>query len=498
MNVRSSKLNFGFLPVALSALALGVALFVSSFALSGNASAASRPLATGITTPDSAVGTQLGYNRIRSAGATMTRVILYWRYVAPENRPSNWNPTDPGDSHYNWSAYDQQIQMAHRAGVVPMVQVYLAPKWAERCRSSVPGTCNPNPVEMAKFAKAAAKRYSGNYNGLPRVRFWQPWNEPNLGGFFRPQIRNGRKVSPLLYRAMLNRFAAAVKSVDSSNLVVGGGLAPLKVSSSIGPLDFTRRVLCMTGRRNPVHQRGCNAKGRFDIWSTNPFTTGGPTHQSAGPDDVSLGDLPELRRLINRSRAAGRVTSNNRSIPLWVTEFSWDSKPTDPGGVPMGILTRWTSEAMFRAWKAGVTRFFWLSLRDWARPKGVPFNETIDAGLYFRGATIAKDRPKRNLQAFRFPFVSFPSRKGISIWGRTANSSSGWVTISIKRGKSWLRLGRVRANGNGIFRGLIRKPYARKMAKTKRGMVRAVYQGRSSRAFSLKPVRDFYQPPFGR
>ncbi len=437
-------------------------------------------------------------NRIRKAGAKFTRVIIYWKFVAPSVKPNSWDPADPTDPHYDWAYYDQQILMAKRAGLRPMVQIYLAPQWAEGCENPTPGICDPDPAEFAKFSAAAAKRYSGDMANLPRVKYWEPWNEPNLFVFFEPQLQAGKKVSPILYRNMLNRFAGAVKGVDPTNKVVAGGLAPLERPGGLGPLDFARRVLCMKGRKNPVPDRGCKGKARFDIWANNPFTTGGPTHKSAGPDDVSLGDLPKMGRLLRAAHSAGRIKTKQKSIPFWVTEFSWDSKPSDPGGVPMKILTRWTSEAMFRSWQAGVTNFFWLTLRDWARPEGVPFSQTIDSGLYFRGETIKQDRPKANLRAFRFPFVAFGKRNGISIWGRTPESTSGRVSISFRKGARWKKIGASKAGRNGVFQSVIKSGLARKLAHRKRDRIRATYRGKNSVAFSLRPVKDYYQPPFGK
>ena len=46
-------------------------------------------------------------------------------------------------------------------------------------------------------------------------------------------------------------------------LCVGGAtvLAPLGGTNSIGPLDFTRRMLCMQGRQKPKPIRGCKGAG---------------------------------------------------------------------------------------------------------------------------------------------------------------------------------------------------------------------------------------------
>lgn len=471
-----------------------VGVLIASAAGMMAAQASARPLATGVTVSDVGVQEQLGFERIRATGATLTRVIVYWSMVAPEAEPDNWDPADPDDPNYDWGTFDSQIRMAVDAGLEPLVLLYQAPRWAERCRHASAGICDPNPADFARFAKAAARRYGGEFEGLPKVRYWEPWNEANLFLFFEPQYENGRKVSPILYRELLNSFADSVKDVDPSNLVVAGGLAPIERPGGLGPLDFARRLFCMKGRKSPQPKPGCQATARFDIWANNPYTTGGPTHQSAGKDDVSLGDLREMAQLLKAAKRARNIRSSSSKIPFWVTEFSWDSAPPDPGGLPMGLLSRWTSEAMFRSWQAGVSKFFWLTLRDWPRTGGLPYSETIESGLYFRGATLAEDRPKRVLKAFRFPFVSFRKESGISIWGRTPESTPGKVGVWYRRGGAWKRIGNVQADRDGIFRANIKTRLGRNM----RGLVRAKHGSEISIPFSLKPVKDRRQPPFGK
>lgn len=478
----------------LPAVALFVSLLAPSFA------GAIRPFETGVTTPDAEQSEQLGYDRIKGAGASFTRVIISWAAVAPDVQPETWDPTDPEDPNYDWTEYDAAIQRASNAGLNVLASIFRAPSWAERCRADEPGICNPDPDMFADFTEAAARRYSGQIADLPKVRFWKAWNEPNLFLFFLPQFKNGKKVSPDLYRTMLNKFAARVKAVDPNNQVVGGGLAPLQRPGGLGPLDFTRRVLCLKGRKKPVPQGGCSGKARFDAWANNPYTTGGPKHESAGPDDVSLGDLPEVTKIMKAARKYGKVTSN-RTPSVWVTEFSWDSKGPDPGAVPMKTLKRWVPEALFGAWKAGVTRFSWLSLRDWARPKGLPYSETVESGLYFRGRNIAADKPKPILRAFRFPFVAHRRKSGLKIWGRTPASVSAKVVIKYRKKGGWRKVATLRAAGNGVFSKFVRTS----LGKKNRGSVRAEVRGGKAKTlgqakslpFQLKPIKDYYQPPFG-
>ena len=473
-----------------------LAVCVALFAVPADSKSAGRALATGVTTVATAPQGQVAFDRIRDAGASFTRVIIYWSRVAPSVEPEAWDPEDPSDPNYDWTRYDTQIEEAVAAGLNPLVQVYSAPAWAERCVRDIPGICNPDPDDFARFSKAVAERYSGDFGDLPRVRYWQPWNEPNLFLFFEPQYKGGKKVSPDRYRELLNRFANVVKGVKSNNLVVGGGLAPLERPGGLGPLDFARRLLCMKNRNNPVRKPGCTDRARFDIWSNNPYTTGGPTHESAGADDVSLGDLSKMSKLLKAARKAGRIVTDSKSVPFWVTEFAWDSKGPDPGGVPMKRLSRWTAEAMYRAWSAGVSKFFWFSLRDFPRTEGLPYSQTYESGLYFRANTIKNDRPKKTLKAFRFPQVAFakPRRRKVLVWGRTPTSKSGVVRLSYKKGGKWKRLGTARADKNGVFRKSIRSA----VGKKKQGSVRAEYRGKISVPFSLKPVPDYFQPPFGR
>jgi hypothetical protein len=353
--------------------------------------------------------------------------------------------------------------------------------------------CDPNPRAMESFATAAARHYSGTIPGIPPVRYWQGINEPNLSLFFNPQFNEvGRPVSPALYRKVANAFYAGINAAPGNHVVVLGGLGPVAVPGyTVGPMRFTRQLLCMRGRRKAKPVKGkCDGGVHFDIFDIHPYTTGSPIHEG-GVDDVQLGRLPQLVALIRAADRAGRIKGRFPRTPVWITEFGWDSDPPDPGGLKLDILVRWTSEALYRAWRAGVDHFFWYQLRDGV---GFPsFSETVQSGLYFRGATPAEDMPKPSLQAFKFPFVAYPRKRGLVFWGRTPDSQAGSVKIQVRGGSGWRTIMKVRAKKNGIFEGLAATGYG----AGRKGFARAVYRGEESAAFSMKPVADFYQPPFG-
>jgi hypothetical protein len=478
--------------------AVAILLTALAFAvLPSNGTAAPRPFETGI----SGVGdySPLSFQRTREAGAHFIRLVADWQLIAPETQPASWSPQDPSDPNYNWSYLDIGITEAVRAGLNPVILVDGAPQWAQRCQSP-PGLqaakiCDPDPAALAAFATAAARRYSGSYGGLPRVQYWQGMNEPNLTLFFFPQFNTeGQALSPGLYRELINNFYAAVKSVNPSNLVIAAGLGPAEVKGyNVGPMRFTRDLLCMTGGKHPKPIKGkCPGGVHFDIFDVHPYSSGGPTHEGR-PNDVQIGDLPKLQTLLQAADKAHRIRGAFKRTPLWITEFGWDSNPPDPGGLPMSILTQWTAESLHLAWQAGVTHFFWYTLRDEPLLPNRPASITVQSGLYTRGETIAADQPKEVLTSFRFPFVAFARKQGLEIWGRTPTSQGGRVEIQVLSGGKWRRSAYLTAASNGIFTGTLKTKYG----GNKHGAARAVFGSGTSVPFPMKRVGDFRHAPFG-
>jgi hypothetical protein len=437
------------------------------------------------------------FDHVRNTGSTTTLGPLRWNVIAPAQQPANWNPEDPADPHYDWRFFDDWVVHAVQAGLTPILDVRGAPRWAERCsRVSSEAVCNPDPAALAAFTRAAARRYSGTFGGLPRVRYWQGLNEPNLSIFFEPQYEGDNLVSPDLYRILLNSFYGAVKSVDPSNLVLAAGLGPIAVPKyTIGPMAFARRLLCMTGSNQhprPGDPQPCAGGVNFDIFDIHPYTTGGPSHEG-GSNDVEMGDIWKLRRLLDAADKAGRINSTFKRTPLWISEFGWDSSPPDPGGLPMSIMKQWVPEALYRAWQNGVENFMWYSLDDFPPEPNVPFSESLQTGLYFWAPTAAQEEPKEFMPAFRFPVVAIRKRNGLKVWGRTPSSSGGRVTIQVRLHGSWRKLAGLSADAFGVFRGFVKTGYGR----SKKGAARAVFGGEPSVPFPMRRIGDFRHPPFG-
>jgi hypothetical protein len=457
--------------------------------------AGSSYLATGIVAGAPYYGPEAGlaFERTRAAGATTVRFDLSWREVAPgDAKPAGFDPANPADPAYDWSALDRLVRLSVANGLEPAVTFNGAPVWAERGSGGRAGTNKPDPVELGLFARAAAQRYSGSFAGLPRVRAWEVWNEVNGSFFFFPQKESGRVASPSYYRRMVNEVAAAVHGVHPDNLVVGGALFPFAVDrpglTAIGPLSFMRDLLCLSKRLKP--RRSCPEPVHLDAWSHHPYTSGSPTHRVSNPSSVSIRQLPRMRRVL---RAAVRFKRIVHSAPVrfWATEFSWDSNPPDPNGVPSRLHARWTAEALYRMWQAGVSQVTWFQLRDEAAD-GRPHAQLFESGLYRRCTRgLACDKAKRALSAFRFPFVAFRSRAGRArVWGRTPGGVRARVTVEQATGRGWRRLARISTNQHGIFR--------RKLRLRNSSPLRArLPNGPKALPFSLHVPRDRTINPFG-
>jgi len=427
-------------------------------ALTAPAALAAGPIQTAVVDPSTFAGPEanLAFAHTRAAGATAVRLPFEWAAIAPTRPASPANPSDPA---YRWAEIDRQIRLARANGLQPILGLTGAPRWAQGTPSAqVPadpvqprflGPFRPDPVAFGQFAKAAALRYRGGFAGLPRVRLWQAWNEPNISHFLSPQFVGTRPVSPAWYRRLLNQFATAVHGVHRDNVVITGGASAFAERAdhaiAMAPLRFMRELLCLSAGRRP--KPTCRDRAQFDVWAHHPYTKGGPTTRAARPDEVSLGDLPELNRLLQAAVTAKKVVSR-QPVRLWVMEFSWDTGPPDPHPLvtPIRLHTRWVAESLYRMWRSGVSLVTWFLIRDEPYPAS-----NFQSGLYFRRPTLALDQEKPAVAAFRFPFVAFRQGSAVSVWGRTPGGKRSTIQVERRTANGWARVTSLRTDRYGIF-----------------------------------------------
>ena len=444
------------------------------------------PLATAVDDPSlfNSAQRQTAFALSRAAGATYVRVGVPWEAIAPETRPPGFVAGDPASPGYSWEGLDVTLQAAAAARVRPILNVTGVPHWAYAKRPKPGFAGTPKADALGDFAHALASRYNGT-SDLPAEHVFQVWNEPNVSLYLGP-------VSAKTYRGMVNAFADAVHGVDPANTVIAGALDPFGHPKgkrqkwySVSPLAYMRALLCLSKGTHP--RATCHSPIHFDVWSHHPYTFGGPFGHAKLRDDVSLGDLPQMRALLRAGVRVHHVVSTH-AVKFWVTEFGWDSNPPRPHAAPMGLAARWAAESLYQMWRSGVSLVTWFDLQDRKSPS--PYQ----SGLFFHSSSLKKARSKPVRTAFRFPFVAYRHGSTVTVWGRDATSTKVRATIQRRHGKSgaWRAVGSVIANRNGILRATL------KLHSAKQDWLRAVAAGSGkSLAFSLTVPHDPHIGPWG-
>lgn len=429
------------------------------------AAAAPAPLALGFNDPVSFQGglspseRALAFAHAREVGATTIRLGLSWRYADTGRPPSRAAARDPNWPGYNWGEIDEEVRAVVDAGLQPIVVVSIAPEWFEgpsRPSTNVApaGTWRPDPTALGDFAYALAARFDGRTRDsagalLPRVRYLQGWNEPNLPEYLTPQSAprgHGRvPVSPGLYRSLINSFYSAVKSVRKDDFVLNAGIAPygdypeLTVRGRTPPLYFIRSLLCVKGSK--AHH--C-PRIYYDAFATHAFPQIDPRRKPLNKDDVLL-RVSGVTRLLRLAAKAGTISSA-QARRLWETEVVWNGDPPGVGSQTYEQQALYLQLALYMLWREGVDNVIWFNMRDRHAECCFTFG-----GLYAYSPTVEGDRPKPALTGYRFPFVAVRSGRRTLVWGRAPTAGTS-VTIEKADGRGgWRKLATVKVGAGHVF-----------------------------------------------
>jgi hypothetical protein len=420
----------------------------------------------GIHEPE-ASGVDAGrYDAIRDAGADMSRITVYWSRIVPSGteKPASFDARNPNDPGYDWGVLDNFVRSMKARGVEPFITSLEAPVWAqgdnaadrEKRFGPYPGAYHVQSKPFGDFMFAMATRYSGSFkdtsgNTLPRVRYFQMWNEPNFGQYL---ISRRQSDIPPMYVRLLNAGYDGVKSVSKSNVVIGAGFGPYgnnQNATDVEPQLFMRTIMCLTGKggRSLGVKRGCKLpKPKFDVWAQHPYTLNGtPTTKAGNPDSASLGDMPAIRRTLDYAVKKKRVSPSGGK-KLWATEFAWLANPPGltNGGKQIGkspaTHAAYLSETAYRLWRLRFSGFIWYGLQDQQ-------SNAFPTGLYQGNFPGAAARPA--LDAFKFPFFADESRGGVLFWGLVHNGGRTTVRIERQVGSNWKRVTDLRTDSQGMF-----------------------------------------------
>ncbi len=415
--------------------------------------------------------------QIRDLGGGVVRVSLRWNVVAPVKRPANFHATDPA-SYMGWGIYDEIVQDAHADGIT--VDFSLGgppPPWATgsgQPASGGFGVWKPSAAAFKQFVQAVGTRYSGTYdptlnksaagdpNDLPRVSFWEIWNEPNFGGDLAPQAIKGSTVPTAapMYRALLDAgWSALTGTGHGRDTILIGNLdargqsarasrgAPQGLPGNFAatkPLQFVRTLYCVGSnykelRGGAAGLVGCPTNGAasrhfraahpalFGVtgFATHPYPVNLPPSEASSkdPDYTEFSELPQFAGMLDRLQ---RIYGSGKRFPVYNNEYGYITNP------PNSSLTALNPHGQFVSPSTAAFYINWAEYLSWRNPRIASTmqyllrdpnpREAPEFGGFASGLLFYNGTRKPGYDAYRLPLflpttTARSTRQGLEVWG---------------------------------------------------------------------------------
>jgi hypothetical protein len=414
---------------------------------------------------------------LRGLGVGVVRVTLAWNTVAPAQRPpAGFKASNPASYPAgNWSIYDQIVRDAHTDGIaVDFSLTGPAPLWASApgvpagTPSTYAGSWKPSGSAFLSFVEAVATRYSGSYDptvgaivhgsagDLPRVTFWELWNEPNFGEDLSPQAIKGSTVPTGApeYRGLLQAgWSALGLTGHGRDTIVIGNLAargtsgrpsrgaPQGFPGNFGqtkPLQFIRSLYCVDSsyrelRGAAAASVGCptNAAGSRSFRRKNPalFNASGfathpypinkpPTQASSNdPDFTEFSELPRLARTLDRLT---RTYGSGKRFAIYNNEYGYITNPPNHSSshfVSPSTAAYYINWAEYLSYRSSrIANSMQFLLYDPNPTKNVPEYGGFASGLIFYGGARKPGYNAYRLPLF-LPVTSARRGRSLEVWG---------------------------------------------------------------------------------
>jgi hypothetical protein len=275
-----------------------------------------------------------------------------------------WGAIEPSLNSYNWSEPDTIVTLAANAGMSVLADAAYGPGWATVSGDFNVKSAPTNNQYYADFVKQVALRYGKNgtfwssHPTVPKIPLAgiEIWNEQNTRGFWQ-------NPNAATYTAMLKAAYTAIKSADSSIMVISGGLAPqggYNDGDCNGTADGGVAANGINGINflQQMYQNG--AAGYMDAVGFHPYNWSGGTaakwftyHLCSAWSDTN--DTPVSIRSVMTQNGDG-----NKKV--WATEIG---APTDTGHFTESEQANLASQ-LIPKWKSysWAGNFYWYDLRD--------------------------------------------------------------------------------------------------------------------------------------
>ncbi len=163
-----------------------------------------------------------------------------------------WQNIQPAPDQWKWEVMDDMVATAAQQGMELEALLAYGTKWAaplDKQRSPDAfewQRAAPDLAAWRKFVSTFAERYKG------RIRLWEPWNEPDLEGFWRGSTDQ--------YIELVRATIEELRKVSPDNIVMSGGFATIRnhEGRNLNP-DLQERTMRTLGPRldlHAVHEHG--------------------------------------------------------------------------------------------------------------------------------------------------------------------------------------------------------------------------------------------------
>ena len=296
--------------------------------------------------------------------------------------------TNEADAISAWTKYDGIVAAARARNLELIVRLDRPPTWARQnlpqepfrvaAREQDPGATGPpdNYADYGDYVAAVVGRYRGN------VRFFQIWNEPNLGHEW-----NWADSNPADFVELLRIGFTRAKAANPTAVILFPSLSPADGLDwrAMSDLVFLQRVYELGGGRY------------FDIFTAQQYGLGQPPSENRYVRPV-YNEYGQIRTDLLWSRPLDSRTDITRVLLLreimeqhgdsnkavWISEFGWNSNPGPHSfGVPVSEQQKaqYAVELMTRARR----EWPWLGVMNiWFLRAGAGFNPadpTVDFQL---------------------------------------------------------------------------------------------------------------------
>ena len=417
--------------------------------------------------------------QMRELGVDVLRVSIHWSAIAPYQRPrAGFNAADPAAyPATNWALYDEIVNDAKMDGITLDFSLSSpAPVWALGPGQPAPGGFGgwkPSASAFKQFVQAVGTRYGGSYdpmenksvpgdsNDLPRVSFWEIWNEPNFGPDLAPQAIKGSSIlaAPWMYRSIVDAGWSALQSsghghdqilignLDARGQSAGPGKgAPQGLPGNFGatkPLQFVRALYCLNSsyrqlRGGAAAAIGCPASaagsrqfrtahpGLFQAagFATHPYPVNLPPTKASSndPDYTEFSQLPRFGSTLDRIQ---RIYGSGKHFPVYNNEYGYITNPPNRSLTPLNPNGQFVSPTTAAGYINWAEYLSWRNPRIAStmqyllidpNPRKAPEYGGFASGLMFYGGVHKPAYNAYRMPVF-LPFTAASRGHSLEVWG---------------------------------------------------------------------------------